>query len=254
MTTHPKPEVALFVTCLVDSMRPSIGFAAVALLEAAGFAVDVPAAQTCCGQPAWNAGDEEDARALGRRMLELFAPFEAVVAPSGSCAGMVRKHYPELFAGQPEEAAAISLAKKTFELCEFLHARGGRPLLKSWDGGALVYHDSCASLREIAAPEAPRALLGQIPGMELVEMADPRACCGFGGLFSIKLPEISGHMAAAKAADIAATGARVLAGPDMGCLLNIAGRLRREGRNVRVYHIAEVLAGMMGDGLGEAGS
>ena len=254
MTTHSKPEVALFVTCLVDSMRPSIGFAATALLEAAGFAVEVPTAQTCCGQPAWNAGDEQDARALGRRMLEIFAPFEAVVAPSGSCAGMVRKHYPELFAGQPEEEAAIALAGKTFELCEFLHARGGRPLLKSWDRGVLVYHDSCASLREIAAPEAPRALLGQIPGMELAEMADPQACCGFGGLFSIKLPEISGHMVAARTADIAATGAQVLAGPDMGCLLNIAGRLRREGRKVRVYHIAEVLAGMMGDGLGEAGS
>ncbi len=252
MNTSEK-TVALFVTCLVDAMRPSTGFAARALIEAAGFRVTVPQGQTCCGQPAFNAGDEADARALARRMLEIFAPFDYVVAPSGSCAGMVRAHYPELFAGQPEEEAARALSAKTFELCEFLHAHGGKPLTRRWDMGPVVYHDSCSARREMGVVEQPRALLAQIPGLELVEMEDAEACCGFGGLFSVKLPEISGHMARLKAEDARNSGAAVLTGPDMGCLLNIAGRMRRLGISMKVFHIAEVLAGTAGPGLGEDG-
>ena len=248
---NDKQTVALFVTCLVDSMRPATGFAAVSLIEAAGFRAVVPDNQTCCGQPAYNAGDRQDARGAARRMLEIFAGFDYVVAPSGSCAGMVRKHYPALFAGQPEEEAAKALSAKTFELCEFLHAHGGRPLARAWDDGPVVYHDSCAARREMNSVEQPRALLSQIPGLELVEMSDTEACCGFGGLFSIKLPEISDHMVTLKAQDIAASGAKVLTGPDMGWLLNIAGKLRRLGLDIRAFHIAEVLAGMTGAGIGE---
>ena len=246
-------NVALFITCMVDVMRPQVGFAAVRLLEAAGFRVHVPAGQTCCGQPAWNAGDDGDARALARRMVEIFAPFDHVVAPSASCAAMVRVHYPQLFAGQPEEAAARDLAARTFELAGFLHAHGARPLAGRWRHGAVAYHDSCSALRQLKVREAPRALLRSIEGLELVELADAESCCGFGGLFSVKLPEVSGRMAELKARDVAQSGARVLTGPDMGCLMNIAGRMKRLGIGVRVFHIAEVLAGVSGAAIGEDG-
>ncbi len=243
--------VALFATCLVDTMRPSAGFAAVRLLEHAGFRVEVPEGQTCCGQPAFNAGDEEDARDVARRMLDIFTPFDAVVAPSGSCAGMVRRHYPELFAGTPDEVRARALAEKTFELCEFLHAHDVPPLLRRWEGGPVAWHDSCSLRRELGIHEAPRALLRRIPGLELVELSDPEACCGFGGLFSVKLPEISVRMATDKAQDVRAAGAATLVGPDMGCLMNIAGRMSRLGMDIRVLHVAELLAGMTGPGIGE---
>ncbi len=243
--------VALLATCLVDAMRPSAGFAAVRLLEHAGFRVVVPEGQTCCGQPAFNAGDAEDARAVARRMLDIFAPFDAVVAPSGSCAGMVRRHYPELFAGTPDEARAQALAEKTFELCEFLHIHDASPLLRRWESGPVAWHDSCSSRRELGMHEAPRALLRQIPGLELVELSDPEGCCGFGGLFSVKLPEISVRMATDKAEDVRNSGATTLVGPDMGCLMNIAGRMRRLGMDIRVLHVAELLAGMTGAGIGE---
>ncbi len=243
--------VALFVTCLVDAMRPSVGFASVRLLEHAGFRVVVPEGQTCCGQPAFNAGDEEDARSVARRMLDIFAPFDAVVAPSGSCAGMVRRHYPELFAGTPDEARVRALAEKTFELCEFLHAHDAAPLQRRWEGGPVAWHDSCSARRELGIHEAPRALLRRIPGLELVELADPEACCGFGGLFSVKLPEISVRMATDKAQDVRNSGATTLVGPDMGCLMNIAGRMSRLGMSIRVLHVAELLAGMTGSGIGE---
>ncbi len=243
--------VALFVTCLVDAIRPSVGFAAVRLLEHAGFRVEVPDGQTCCGQPAFNAGDEEDTRSVARRMLEIFAPFDAVVAPSGSCAGMVRRHYPELFAGTPDETRARSLAAKTFELCEFLHMHDASPLLRRWEGGPVAWHDSCSSRRELGIHEAPRALLRRIPGLRLVELSDPEGCCGFGGLFSVKLPEISARMATDKAEDVRNSGAATLVGPDMGCLMNIAGCMSRLGMDIRVLHVAELLAGMTGSGIGE---
>ncbi len=245
-------RVALFTTCVVDAMRPQTGFAAVRLLEAAGFGVDAPAGQTCCGQPAHNAGDAETAKALARRMIALFRDYDYVVAPSGSCAGMVRRHYPELFAPQePECEAARALAEKTFELTQFLFAHGGRPLLRRWTGGPVAWHDSCSCLRGLGVRDEPRALLRRIPGLEIVEMDDAESCCGFGGLFSVKLPEVSGHMARRKVENIVATGAETLIGPDMGCLLNIAGMMRRMGVRMKVYHVAEVLAGTMGAGLGE---
>jgi len=245
MPATPRRRVGLFVTCLVDLFRPTVGFAAVALLERAGCAVAVPAAQTCCGQPAYNAGDRADARAIAQGVIAAFEPFDATVAPSGSCAGMIRRHYPALFAGDPVwEERAKGLAEKTFELVSFLVDECGVESVDVRHAGCVTYHDSCSSLREMGVRAQPRRLLGTVEGLELAELSAPDVCCGFGGTFCVKYPDISGRMVADKAKDIAATGAgEVLAG-DMGCLLNIAGRLSREGSAVRVRHVAEVLAGM----------
>ncbi len=240
-------RVGLFVTCLVDLFRPTVGFAAVKLLERAGCAVTVPAAQTCCGQPAYNAGDRADTRAIAEGVIAAFEPFDATVAPSGSCAGMIRHHYPALFAGDPVwEGRAKSLAAKTFELVSFLVDECGVASVEARHEGRVTYHDSCSSLREMGVRAQPRQLLGTVEGLELAELSARDVCCGFGGTFCVKYPDISGRMVADKAKDIAATGAdEVLAG-DMGCLLNIAGRLSREGSAVRARHVAEVLAGMGG--------
>jgi len=237
-------NVALFVTCLVDLMRPRIGFAALELLEAAGCAVTVPARQTCCGQPGWNSGDRASARALAERLIETFEPFDYVVAPSGSCAGMVRTHYPDLFAGEGAwRARAEALAARTFELTDFLVnvAKFETPA-GNWTGRA-TYHDACSGLRELGVKTQPRALLARLPGVQLTEMKDCETCCGFGGTFSVKFGEISTAMADTKCGHIAATGAEAVVLGDLGCILNIEGRLRRRGDTAtQVLHIAEVLA------------
>ena len=228
-----RPRVGLFVTCLVDLVRPSVGFAAAKLLEQAGCDVDVPRTQTCCGQPAWNAGADADARAIANRVIAAFAGFDYVVAPSGSCAGMIKRHYVEFLDDDPR---ARALAAKTYELTRFLvDVRGmgtvAVPRLKA------CYHDSCSSLRENGVRAQPRALLGDA----VTEMADRDVCCGFGGLFSVKYPEISERMADDKIAAAEATGADELIGGDLGCLLHLEGRMRRRGKTMRVRHIAEVL-------------
>ena len=238
--------VGLFVTCLVDLFRPSIGFAAVRLLEAAGSTVEVPANQTCCGQPAYNSGDREDARAVARQVIDAFEPFAHVVAPSGSCAGMISRHYPALLEGDPVYGPkAQALAGRTHELVAFL-ARvlklSGVPQPARFPA-RITYHDSCSALRELGLDGEPRALLGSVEGVEHVELPDRDSCCGFGGTFCVKYPEISTRMVEAKCAAIAATGAQVVASADLGCLMNIAGRLRREGRPVQARHIAEILVG-----------
>lgn len=240
-------QVGLFVTCLVDLQRPTVGFASVKLLEGAGCEVSVPTAQTCCGQPAYNSGDNPDTRAIAEKVIPAFEPFDYVVAPSGSCAGMIKHHYPLLFDDDPAMSArAKALALKTFELISFL-----RDVLKVENTGAAydgiaTYHDSCSSLREMGVKEQPRALLGQVGGLVLEECEESEACCGFGGLFCVKYPDISGRMVDAKVDDILATGADTLLAGDLGCLMNLAGRLQRRGSNVQVRHIAEVLAGMTG--------
>jgi L-lactate dehydrogenase complex protein LldE len=241
------PRVALFVTCLVDLIRPSIGFAAVKLLEQAGCTVEVPAAQTCCGQPAYNSGDEADTRAIARQVIEAFEGYDYVVAPSGSCAGMIREHYPALFADTPElYARAQHLAKRTYELVSFLvDIRGMTQVAARYDGVA-TYHDSCSGLRELGIKEQPRLLLGSVAGLRLAELPGAEICCGFGGTFCIKYPEISTRMVDDKAGDIVATGADTLLAGDLGCLMNMAGRLARRGDNIRVRHVAEVLADMTG--------
>ena len=240
-------RVGLFVTCLVDLYRPNVGFAAVRLLEAAGFEVVVPEAQTCCGQPAWNVGDEPDTRAIARSVIEAFEGIEHVVVPSGSCAGMISAHYPELFGeGDPWRARAEELAARTHELLSFLTDVARAELPAAEYAGVATYHDGCSGLRELGVRDQPRALLGAVEGLELVEMEDTEVCCGFGGTFCVKYPDISERMVTDKVALAAATGADTLLGGDLGCLLNIAGRAARLEVPLEVRHAAEVLAGMTG--------
>lgn len=243
-----RPRVALFVTCLVDLHRPTVGFAAIRLLEQAGCQVEVPRAQTCCGQPAYNSGDRGTARAIARGVLDAFGGYDYVVAPSGSCAGMLRHHLPHLFDDDPNlRARADALGARTYELVQFLTDVRGMEGVPAAYAGTATYHDACAGLRELGVKAQPRALLRTVDGLSLAEMADPEVCCGFGGTFCVKYPDISTRMVTDKAADIAATGADTLLAGDMGCLLNMAGRLHREGSPVRVRHVAEVLAGMTAD-------
>jgi L-lactate dehydrogenase complex protein LldE len=238
-------RVALFVTCLVDLYRPTVGFAAVKLLEAAGCAVTVPAAQSCCGQPAYNSGDRADAQAIARQVIAVFSGFDYVVVPSGSCGGMIKKHYPALFAADPAMLdRATRLAAKTHELVAFLADVIGFAGVGARYDGVATYHDACSGLRELGLKEQPRRLLRGVQGLTLKEMATPEICCGFGGTFCVKYPEISDRMASDKAADIEATGADTLLAGDLGCLLNLAGKLWRRGGSVRARHVAEVLAGM----------
>ncbi len=238
-------RVGFFVTCLVDLMRPSIGFAAIKLLEAAGAEVVVPAAQTCCGHPAYNSGARADAKRLAAKFIEEFEGFDYVVGPSGSCTGMVRTHYGELFADDPAMAKrAEALAAKTYELTQFLVDVLKVERVAGRFDGTITYHESCAGLREMGVKEQPRALLAKVPGLKLVEMSEPETCCGFGGTFSIKFGEISARMADGKCADVEATSADALVLGDLGCMLNIEGRLRRRGNaTTKVLHVAELLAG-----------
>lgn len=245
MSETSKPTVGLFVTCLVDLMRPVVGFAAVKLLEDAGCRVDVPASQTCCGQPAYNSGDKADAIDIAKNTIAAFEGFDYVVAPSGSCAGMIKDHYPEAFAGDPGwSARAEALAGKTYELMSFLtDVLGVKATTAAFDG-TVTYHDSCSGLRELGIKDQPRALLSSVEGLKISEGKETETCCGFGGLFCVKYPDISEKMVDAKVDDIIATGADTVLAGDLGCLMNIAGRLQRRGVDVKARHAAEVLAGM----------
>jgi L-lactate dehydrogenase complex protein LldE len=242
-----RPRVALFVTCLVDLHRPSIGFAAIRLLEQAGCQVEVPRAQTCCGQPAYNSGDRTTTRDLAEGILDAFGGYDYVVVPSGSCGGMLKHHLPHLFDDDPNlRARADAMAARTFELVSFLtDVLGVENLRTRYAGGPVTYHDSCSGLRELGVRQQPRKLLQSI-GVTITEMPDPEICCGFGGTFCVKYPDISVRMVSDKVRDIAATGAETVLAGDLGCLLNIAGRLQREGHRTKVRHVAEVLAGMTG--------
>jgi L-lactate dehydrogenase complex protein LldE len=237
-------RVALFVTCLVDMFRPSVAYAAVKLLRQAGCVVEVPGQQTCCGQPAYNSGDRADSRAIARRTIEILSGYDYIVAPSGSCAGMIAHHYPGLFDDEPDlRARAFALAEKTFELTAFLHDVLGLRETRTTFVGQVTYHDSCSGLRELGVRDQPRTLLKNV-GAEIVEMRDAEVCCGFGGTFCVKYPDISNAMVGDKVANIEATGAPLLLAGDLGCLMNMAGKLSREGKTVQVRHVAEVLAGM----------
>jgi len=238
-------RVGFFVTCLVDLMRPSVGFAALKLLEAGGAEVYVPPSQTCCGQPAYNSGDRADAIALARKVIDEFEACDYLVAPSGSCSGMIRTHYGELFADDPTtRARAEALAAKTWEVTSFLVEVLKLDRVPGRFDGTITYHDSCAGLREMGVKSEPRSLLAKVPGLTLKEMAEPESCCGFGGTFSIKYGEISARLADNKCQHVAASGADALVLGDLGCMLNIEGRLRRRGdTRTRVLHVVEVLAG-----------
>lgn len=253
MNTKPNPRVALFATCLVDTMRPSIGFAAAKLLEDAGCVVEVPS-QTCCGQPAFNSGDRNTSRALALQMIEAFESYDYVVVPSGSCGGMIKAHYPELFEGDPNlDARARKLASKTYELISFLVDVMGVRKVSARYPGTVTYHDSCSGLRELGIKGQPRELLNTVAGLTITEMKDPDVCCGFGGTFAVKYGEISDKIVTEKSGNISSTGADTLLAGDLGCLLNMAGKLSRLGSPVKVRHVAEVLAGMTDDAaIGQA--
>ena len=244
-TARPRPRVGLFVTCLVDLFRPSVGFAALKLLEDANCAVRVPSAQTCCGQPAYNSGDRADAKAVAKGVIAAFEPFDYVVAPSGSCAGMIRKHYPALLADEPEWAPrAAAIAAKTYELVSFLTDILGVTAVSARFEGTVTYHDSCSGLRELGIREQPRRLLETVEGLVLRELPDADVCCGFGGTFCVKYPDISNAIVDKKTLLIAETGAGTLLAGDLGCLMNMAGKMKRERLLTRARHVAEVLAGM----------
>ena len=242
-----RPRVGLFVTCLVDLFRPSVGFAAVKLLEQAGCTVAVPRAQTCCGQPAYNSGDRADAQAIGAQVIAAFAGFDYVVAPSGSCAAMIREHYPALFAGNPAlEEKSKDLAARTYELVSFLTDVRGVTDVDATFEGRVTYHDACSGLRELGVHAQPRRLLASVRGLSLTELDDAEVCCGFGGAFCVKYPEISDRMVTEKVECVERAGAGTLLAGDLGCLMNMAGKLKRLGSAVMTRHVAEVLAGMTG--------
>jgi L-lactate dehydrogenase complex protein LldE len=245
-SVSPRPcRVGFFVTCLVDAFRPTIGFAAIELLRMAGCHVEVPRRQTCCGQPAYNSGDARNARRLAAQVIEAFEGYDYVVAPSGSCASMLKVHYPALFpTGVASQEQADHFAGRCHELLSFLHDHLGFAGIDAELEGDYTYHDSCSGLRELGVRDQPRALLARVRSARLREMGDSDVCCGFGGTFCVKYPEISERLVADKVASISQTGAETLLGGDLGCLLNIAGRLRRESLPIKVFHAAEVLAGM----------
>jgi L-lactate dehydrogenase complex protein LldE len=237
-------RVGLFVTCLVDFFRPTIGFAAVRLLEAAGCTVEVPRAQTCCGQPAYNSGDRADAKAIASQVVDVFAGYDHVVTPSGSCAGMIRLHYPELFADDPALPRVRQLAARTWELVSFLVDVCGVQAVEARWHRRVTYHDACSGLRELGVKQQPRQLLASVGGLSMIEMPGAEVCCGFGGAFCVKYPDISDKMVGDKTAEIVATGAEAVLAGDLGCLLNIAGKLLRQRHHIEVRHVAEVLADM----------
>lgn len=239
-----KRNVALFVTCLVDLFRPSVGFSAVKLLEEAGCVVSVPRGQTCCGQPAYNQGARDDTIALAKQTIEALSGYDHVVVPSGSCAGMLQKHYVSLFSpDDPWQAKAKDLADRTYELIMFLTDVLNIQEIDTTLDAIVTYHDSCSGLRELGIKEQPRKLLRSIDRLSLNEMSNADVCCGFGGTFCVKYPEISTKMVSDKVDNIEASEADLLLAGDLGCLLNIVGRLKRRGSRVEARHVAEVLAG-----------
>lgn len=253
-----KPRVALFVTCLVDLFRPSVAHASIALLEDAGCEVVVPTMQTCCGQPAYNTGDYAAAVTLAKATITAMEGADYVVAPSGSCAGMLRLHYARLLEDDWRKEAQ-ALAEKTFELTQFLTnvmnvtQSSNLPTSASGASGIVTYHDSCAGLRELGVARQPRQLLKHISGVDIVEMQDTSACCGFGGTFCAKMPAISAEMADAKLAQVEQTGATLLTGGDLGCLMQLAGRAHRTGQPIEARHVAEILAGALDEpGIGDS--
>lgn len=249
MTSAPdnrrSPRVGLFVTCLIDLFRPNVGFAAVKLLEKAGCTIEVPRAQTCCGQPAYNNGDQQTTADIARQVIAAFESFDYVVAASGSCIGMIKEHYPRVLKEDTEWFdRARQLAERCYELTAFLVDVMQMREPESSFAATVTYHDSCSGLRELGIKQQPRVLLSKVGGVTLKEMEDSEVCCGFGGTFCVKYPKISERLVSDKTANIVVTEADCILGGDMGCLLNIAGRLKREGSRVRVYHVAEVLAAM----------
>lgn len=236
-------SVQLFVTCLVDQFFPDVGFAVVEILENLGLKVEYPQAQTCCGQPAFNAGFWNDARAMARHTIDVLSQSDApVVIPSGSCGDMVIHHYAEILADDPEYGPkAAALAQRTYEFTQFLVDVLGVADVQARAGGCLTYHASCHGLRGLGLKQQPRKLLSNVSGAEQKELPGAEECCGFGGLFAVKMSDISGAIMQRKLDNIEATGADTVVGADVSCLMHIAGGLRRRGSKIQVKHLAEIL-------------
>ena len=260
-SSQSKRHVGLFVTCLVDVMRPSIGFAAMQLLEQADCIVEIPTTQTCCGQPAFNSGDDQGAAKIAKQLIEQFEQFDYVVAPSGSCASMIKVHFPELFQDDVTWLTrSRALSSKTYELLSFLvdvcdYKPDSQKLQSKY-----TYHHSCSGLRDMKVMTQPKKLLQTIDGLEHIELKGSTECCGFGGTFCVKYSDISNQIVEEKVENIRQTGANLLLGGDWGCLMNMSGKLNREsvkndtsaGEEIVALHTAEVLAGMTDDILSES--
>jgi L-lactate dehydrogenase complex protein LldE len=235
--------VTLFIQCLIDGIYPEVAEAVVTVLRRLGVTLDYPVDQTCCGQPAFNSGFWNEARVAAKRFIEIFEGAETIVCPSGSCVTMVRHHYPELFRDEPRwQARAEAVAGKTFEFTEYLVDVLGVDDLGAQFSGKVTYHDSCHLLRHLRIARQPRQLLSKVRGLEMVEMKDSDYCCGFGGAFSVKYPEISTALVDDKVQHILDSGADTVTGCDMGCLMNIQGRLHRKALPIKAIHIAQILA------------
>ena len=242
-------RVGLLVTCLVDLMRPRIGFAAIKLLEGAGCEVIVPDAQTCCGQPAWNSGDAPSAVALAKKTIAEFEGFEYLVAPSGSCGDHIRNEYPGMFADEPGwRDRATALASRTFELTDFLTTVLKVDSVPGDHQGSITYHDSCSGLRGMGIKEQPRALLARMKGVSLKEMTGSDECCGFGGTFSVSFPNISTAMGALKLDHVRAVKPDVFVSGDMSCMMHMGGLAAKEGKPIKTRHLAQVLRDALKNG------
>lgn len=242
-------KAALCATCLIDQFYPEVGEATVKVLRGQGVDVSFPEGQTCCGQIAFNAGFRADAADVARNFLDVFEDQENVVVPSGSCASMIKVYYPELFADEPDTLErAKAVGERTHELTDFLVNVLGVSDVGAQGSGLVTYHDACHLLRELGISKEPRELIEGVEGVELQEMEDADACCGFGGLFSVKFPEISAAILESKLESIRNSGAKTLVASDCGCLMHIRGAMQRKGMDVRAVHIAELLAGEGADG------
>jgi L-lactate dehydrogenase complex protein LldE len=236
-------RVSLFVTCLIDQLFPKVGLSVADILERLGYTIDFPEAQTCCGQPAFNSGYHDEAREVARQFLDAFADAELIVTPSGSCAAMVKHHYEELFAkDEARLPLARQVAARTWEFCQFLTEVAKVEDVGARFEGVVTFHDSCHGLRELGIKDAPRRLLANVRGLTLKEMHAAEECCGFGGTFSVKFPEVSGGMVRTKIESIVETGAETVVGLDTSCLMQIHGALSRAGLPIRTMHLAEILA------------
>nr|WP_163501201.1 (Fe-S)-binding protein [Halomonas socia] len=238
----PRPEkVYLFGTCLIDMFYPEAGLDAMRLLEREGIEVIFPDDQTCCGQPAYTSGYHDEAREVARAQLGLFPEPWPIIVPSGSCGGMMRAHYPQLFAGSVDEALARDVAGRVFELTEFLVHVCHLPLKDRGESETIAMHTSCSARREMGLADTGPALLAKLGQVELVEQARASECCGFGGTFAVRHPEVSAAMVEDKTQAIEAAGAKRFVTSDCGCLMNIAGRFAHQGKDVQGEHIASYL-------------
>jgi L-lactate dehydrogenase complex protein LldE len=236
-------RVSLFVTCIVDQVFPQVGIAITQVLERLGYQVDFPKAQTCCGQPAFNSGYTEEARKIARHFLDVFRDSETIIVPSGSCTSMISHHFADIFENDLQLLAkAQALEPRVFEFSRFLLEVAGVEDVGARFDGVVTYHDSCHALRELRIKAGPRKLLSKVRGLTLAEMTTAEECCGFGGTFSIKFPEVSGAMARTKIDSIQQTGASTIVSIDSSCLMQLQGVIDRAGLPIRTLHLAEVLA------------